>query len=47
MSMVRIGVRNLWRSKLRLILVAALIGRPEARRLKEELGTQPRVYYLT
>jgi molybdopterin-containing oxidoreductase family iron-sulfur binding subunit len=28
-------------------LVAELIGRPEARRLKEELGTQPRVYYLT
>jgi molybdopterin-containing oxidoreductase family iron-sulfur binding subunit len=28
-------------------LVAGLIGRPEARRLKEELGTQPRVYYLT
>ena len=28
-------------------LVADLIGRPEARRLKEELGTQPRVYYLT
>ena len=28
MSMVRIGVRNLWRSKLRLVLVAALIGAP-------------------
>jgi len=28
-------------------LVAELVGRPEARRLKEELGTQPRVYYLT
>ncbi|MBX9812154.1 MAG: ABC transporter permease [Burkholderiales bacterium] len=28
MSMVRIGVRNLWRSKLRLVLVAALIGTP-------------------
>jgi molybdopterin-containing oxidoreductase family iron-sulfur binding subunit len=28
-------------------LVAELIGRPEARRLKEELGTKPRVYYLT
>jgi molybdopterin-containing oxidoreductase family iron-sulfur binding subunit len=28
-------------------LVAELIGRPEARRLKEELGTRPRVYYLT
>jgi molybdopterin-containing oxidoreductase family iron-sulfur binding subunit len=28
-------------------LIAELIGRPEARRLKEELGTQPRVYYLT
>ncbi len=28
-------------------LVAGLVGRPEARRLKEELGTQPRVYYLT
>jgi molybdopterin-containing oxidoreductase family iron-sulfur binding subunit len=28
-------------------VVAELIGRPEARRLKEELGTQPRVYYLT
>ena len=28
-------------------IVAELIGRPEARRLKEELGTQPRVYYLT
>lgn len=28
MSMVRIGVRNLWRSKLRLVLVAALIGMP-------------------
>jgi molybdopterin-containing oxidoreductase family iron-sulfur binding subunit len=27
-------------------LVAELIGRPEARRLKEELGTHPRVYYL-
>ena len=28
-------------------LVAELVGRPEARRLKEELGTDPRVYYLT
>ena len=28
-------------------LVAELVGRPEARRLKEELGTRPRVYYLT
>lgn len=28
MSMVRIGARNLWRSKLRLVLVAALIGTP-------------------
>ena len=28
MTMVRIGVRNLWRSKLRLALVAALIGAP-------------------
>jgi molybdopterin-containing oxidoreductase family iron-sulfur binding subunit len=28
-------------------LVAELIGLPEARRLKEELGTKPRVYYLT
>ena len=28
MSMIRIGVRNLWRSKLRLVLVAALIGTP-------------------
>jgi molybdopterin-containing oxidoreductase family iron-sulfur binding subunit len=28
-------------------LVAELIGRPEARRLKEELGTKPRVFYLT
>jgi molybdopterin-containing oxidoreductase family iron-sulfur binding subunit len=28
-------------------LVAELIGQPEARRLKEELGTSPRVYYLT
>ena len=28
-------------------LVAELVGRPEARRLKEELGTKPRVYYLT
>jgi Fe-S-cluster-containing dehydrogenase component/DNA-binding NarL/FixJ family response regulator len=28
-------------------LVAELIGRPEVRRLKEELGTEPRVYYLT
>lgn len=28
-------------------LVAELIGRPEASRLKEELGTKPRVYYLT
>jgi ABC-type lipoprotein release transport system permease subunit len=28
MTMLRIGVRNLWRSKLRLILVAALIGAP-------------------
>ena len=28
-------------------LVAELIGSPEARRLKEELGTNPRVYYLT
>lgn len=28
MTMLRIGVRNLWRSKLRLVLVAALIGAP-------------------
>ncbi len=28
MTMLRIGVRNLWRSKLRLALVAALIGAP-------------------
>ena len=28
MTMLRIGVRNLWRSKLRLVLVAALIGSP-------------------
>lgn len=28
MSMLRIGARNLWRSKLRLVLVAALIGAP-------------------
>ena len=28
MSMIRIGVRNLWRSRLRLVLVAALIGAP-------------------
>lgn len=28
MTMLRIGFRNLWRSKLRLILVAALIGAP-------------------
>jgi ABC-type lipoprotein release transport system permease subunit len=28
MTMVRIGIRNLWRSKLRLVLVAALIGAP-------------------
>jgi molybdopterin-containing oxidoreductase family iron-sulfur binding subunit len=28
-------------------LVAELVGLPEARRLKEELGTDPRVYYLT
>ncbi|WP_018991689.1 ABC transporter permease [Aromatoleum toluclasticum] len=28
MTMVRIGIRNLWRSKLRLVLVAALIGTP-------------------
>lgn len=28
-------------------LVAELIGHPEARRLKEELGTSPRVYYIT
>ncbi len=28
MTMLRVGVRNLWRSKLRLILVAALIGAP-------------------
>lgn len=28
MTMVRIGIRNLWRSKLRLALVAALIGAP-------------------
>lgn len=28
MTMLRIGVRNLWRSKLRLTLVAALIGAP-------------------
>ncbi|MBI4171932.1 MAG: (4Fe-4S)-binding protein, partial [Actinobacteria bacterium] len=28
-------------------LVSELIGRPEARRLKEELGTKPRVFYLT
>ena len=28
-------------------LVAELVGHPEARRLKEELGTNPRVYYLT
>ena len=28
-------------------LVAELVGRPEARRLKEELGTRHRVYYLT
>jgi molybdopterin-containing oxidoreductase family iron-sulfur binding subunit len=28
-------------------LVAELVARPEARRLKEELGTEPRVYYLT
>ena len=28
-------------------LVSELIGRPEAHRLKEELGTQPRVYYLS
>ncbi|MBI2315466.1 MAG: ABC transporter permease [Betaproteobacteria bacterium] len=28
MSMLRIGARNLWRSKLRLALVAALIGAP-------------------
>ncbi len=28
MTMLRIGMRNLWRSKLRLVLVAALIGAP-------------------
>ena len=28
MTMLRIGARNLWRSKLRLVLVAALIGAP-------------------
>jgi ABC-type antimicrobial peptide transport system permease subunit len=28
MTMLRIGIRNLWRSKLRLALVAALIGAP-------------------
>ena len=28
MTMLRIGVRNLWRSKLRLVLVAVLIGAP-------------------
>jgi len=28
-------------------LVAELIGRPNVMRLKEDLGTQPRVYYLT
>lgn len=28
-------------------LISELVGRPEARRLKEELGTKPRVYYLT
>ncbi len=28
MTMLRLGVRNLWRSKLRLVLVAALIGAP-------------------
>jgi len=28
-------------------LVSELIGRPEAHRLKEELGTKPRVYYLS
>lgn len=28
MTMLRIGIRNLWRSKLRLVLVAALIGAP-------------------
>jgi molybdopterin-containing oxidoreductase family iron-sulfur binding subunit len=28
-------------------LVAELIGRPNVMRLKEELGTEPRVYYLT
>lgn len=28
MTMLRVGVRNLWRSKLRLIVVAALIGAP-------------------
>lgn len=28
MTMFRIGMRNLWRSKLRLVLVAALIGAP-------------------
>ena len=28
MTMIRIGARNLWRSKLRLVIVAALIGAP-------------------
>ena len=28
MTMLRIGARNLWRSKLRLVLVATLIGAP-------------------
>jgi len=28
-------------------LVAELVGRPNVMRLKEDLGTQPRVYYLT
>lgn len=28
MTMLRIGIRNLWRSKLRLVLVAVLIGAP-------------------
>lgn len=28
MSMLRIGVRNLWRSKLRLVVVAVLVGMP-------------------
>lgn len=28
MTMLRIGMRNLWRSKLRLVIVAALIGAP-------------------